>query len=76
MLLPTSDVAQAAARLRAARTALDDAAALLVRAALLDWGSPAGDRCRTAVDELRRALGVDATTLDQAVRVADACELP
>lgn len=76
MLLPTTDVAEAAARLRAARTALDDATTLLGHAALLDWASPAGDGCRAAVAALRLALADDATALDQATRVADACELP
>jgi hypothetical protein len=76
MLLPTSDVAEAAARLRAAQTALDDATTLLGRAALLDWHSPAGDGCRAAVDEVRLALAGDTSVLDQAVRVADACALP
>ncbi|WP_277207391.1 hypothetical protein [Isoptericola croceus] len=76
MLLPTTDVAVAAAHLRAARAALDDATALLRRAAGLDWDSPAGDLCRDTVGDLLQALATDAATLTQAVLVAEACEVP
>ncbi|PRZ04102.1 hypothetical protein BCE75_11123 [Isoptericola sp. CG 20/1183] len=69
MLMPTSDVAVAAARLRDARAALDDSADLLRRAADLDWDSAAGAGCRTAVGDLLATIVADAGTVDLAARV-------
>lgn len=76
MLMPTSDVAVAAARLRDAHAALDDSVALLRRAAVLDWDSPAGDDCRAAVGDLLTVLATDTGTVEQAVLVATALETP
>ncbi|MFV2143833.1 hypothetical protein [Isoptericola sp. G70] len=74
MLMPTSDVAVAATRLRDAHAALDDSAALLRRAAVLAWDSSAGEDCRAAISDLLTILATDSGAVEQAVRVTAALE--
>ncbi|MEG3616334.1 hypothetical protein [Isoptericola haloaureus] len=73
MPLHTSDVADAAARLRDARRRLADAVATLHVARGPGWDSPAADACREAVADRLAALDTDRGTVDQAVHLVDGC---
>jgi|GEM_PF-5689780 len=74
MPLTSTDITAAGVQLRRAATELDDALGRLRLAALLDWRSPAADRCRSEVAALTGLLDADGATVSQALLVTAGCE--